>query len=1238
MTAVTAPMSSRGYYVPVSSNRQQQASHVRHYNHPSVTTAPAATAYLTESQKPPRTQAKRAIGHYILGRTIGEGTFGKVKLGTHILTGEKVAIKILEKEKIVDISDVERVSREIKILKLIRHPHIVQLYEIIETHRQLYLIMEYAPGGELFDYIVDNQRVNEDEACKFFRQIICGVEKIHELGVVHRDLKPENLLLDEEKNIKIVDFGLSNTFDKGQLLKTACGSPCYAAPEMIAGKSYVPYMCDIWSCGVILFALVCGYLPFEDQNTAQLYKKIMSGHYQTPNYVTASVKSLIKGLLTTNPERRMRVSDIRRHPWFLGEAGGRTTLSRELNFAPGSSKGCEVSSCDRCKTWAFGGTDPTDPTSEFGVDDDVLNEVVKIGDFSKEYAIKCLKINKHNHVTTSYYLLLEKKTRHAMELRKAGRGDFWRKLADYAVLAVPLPADTRSSATIVASVEQDHKVSPKKVGGNAKDAELFEKFDRITQKRASGGGGDREAPMSGRNDTPVRDDIEEKPSPLALKMAEESTRPAAPPSEASSAQRSGRDMDTFSSCTSPGQQQASRYYHGARQGAVQRPVVPARRKVPTIPIGRVNLNDGLDNSPRSVRGYVPRGAPPPQSARVHQRPNAATPRLYELESPKRYVGGSRAPAIIPPLSSRLRSRRVEGGQMPQSARVATTPTARGGPTSVADRLYQRAGAPSSSANGGSVRTSLNTGREALDGVTHRPATTGFMSARSPTQPTTQRQQAQGYPVKVPTPPATARPSYGGRPPSTVAGRSRRLVLARKAEGCGEFRPVLQAGLPSAPQTHRPSQPVSAAPRVGQMTSPRVSARRSSHGGNPPSTSSSISNTMPCSQPPILTVTTTKDPRTVLHDTYRALAALGIQSTRTEPFNISCNRTGLQFDLEITQLDKVQSVYVVRFRKTVGDHSQFREVTRRLVQMLKLERLSGGCMSGRPLTGLEEIRTICEGSEGIDEVSHDENDIMINGDVPMGGRSLAATAPCIPLGIYSAPAKMLQESAKFSCQQTSEPSPSSHRGYNSQFDTSVSEYPSPPPASCSPPMRRDECHRIAGALQRAPGLHSLPRFTPTPAPPPRSKGLAGTAGLLFGGQQRTSPEVEESRRDEPSVRGTVFAVLGRMLDEEKLTKEDVRLAIKLIANSPSCAEVVHQLIQARPTLEAQAEFVAMYLAGQRERVTPENRVEPSLNRAVSQPPPFGPSPHPHCMPMMTPNQQFYYPGYGGYPTFSPGDMM
>ena len=178
--------------------------------------------------------------------------------------------------------------------------------------------MEYADGGELFDYIVARKRLKEAEACRFFQQLISGVEYIHKSGICHRDLKPENLLLDEHKNIKIVDFGLSNMYnyeEKG-LLKTACGSPCYAAPEMIAGKKYAGLKSDIWSCGIILFAMVCGHLPFEDPNTNKLYKKILACEYSLPSYLSVGAKDLLKKVLVTDPFRRYSVLAIRNSDWF----------------------------------------------------------------------------------------------------------------------------------------------------------------------------------------------------------------------------------------------------------------------------------------------------------------------------------------------------------------------------------------------------------------------------------------------------------------------------------------------------------------------------------------------------------------------------------------------------------------------------------------------------------------------------------------------------------------------------------------------------------------------------------------------------------------------------------------------------------------------------------------------------------------------------------------------------------
>ena len=256
------------------------------------------------------------LGVEFIGKELGEGTFGKVRVGTHLLTEEKVAVKILEKAKIADKSDVERVTREIKILKMLRHPVVVQLYEIIESVNELFLIMEYARGGELFEHIVTHKRIRENDAKRLMRQILSGVEYLHKLRICHRDLKPENLLLDDYNNIKIVDFGLSNCYKLHEKLQTACGSPCYAAPEMVAGKKYNGLQTDIWSCGVILFAMVCGYLPFEDPKTNLLYKKIINCDYTIPDFVSAECTDLIKRILDTNPQTRLTLAEIRSHAWF----------------------------------------------------------------------------------------------------------------------------------------------------------------------------------------------------------------------------------------------------------------------------------------------------------------------------------------------------------------------------------------------------------------------------------------------------------------------------------------------------------------------------------------------------------------------------------------------------------------------------------------------------------------------------------------------------------------------------------------------------------------------------------------------------------------------------------------------------------------------------------------------------------------------------------------------------------
>lgn len=256
------------------------------------------------------------IGPYYLGKTLGVGSFGKVKLGEHEKCNQKVAVKILNRKKIHFMGMNVKVKREMELLKIFIHPHIIRLFEIIHTKTDIFMVTEYINGGELFDYIIENRKLSESESRRFFQQMISGVEYCHKKKVVHRDLKPENLLLDSHLNIKIADFGLSNIIQDGVFLKTSCGSPNYAAPEVISGKPYLGPEVDVWSCGIIMYALLCGSLPFDDENIPNLFKKIKGGIYILPSYLTDLSRDLLAKLLITNPLARISIFEIREHPWF----------------------------------------------------------------------------------------------------------------------------------------------------------------------------------------------------------------------------------------------------------------------------------------------------------------------------------------------------------------------------------------------------------------------------------------------------------------------------------------------------------------------------------------------------------------------------------------------------------------------------------------------------------------------------------------------------------------------------------------------------------------------------------------------------------------------------------------------------------------------------------------------------------------------------------------------------------
>ncbi|XP_029014032.1 serine/threonine-protein kinase MARK1 isoform X2 [Betta splendens] len=312
------------------------------------------------------------VGNYRLLKTIGKGNFAKVKLARHTLTGRQVAVKIIDKTQLNPTS-LQKLFREVRVMKTLKHPNIVKLFEVIETDRTLYLVMEFASGGEVFDYLVAHGRMKEKEARAKFRQIVSAVEYCHQKRIVHRDLKAENLLLDADMNIKIADFGFSNEFTLGSKLDTFCGSPPYAAPELFQGKKYDGPEVDVWSLGVILYTLVSGALPFDGQNLKELRERVLRGKYRIPFYMSSDCEILLKKLLVLNPGKRSSLQQVMKDRWMNAGCNG-----EELK--PFSEPEPDLSDLKRM-------------------------ELMKTMGFSQEEVMKALNAQKYNEVMATYLLL-----------------------------------------------------------------------------------------------------------------------------------------------------------------------------------------------------------------------------------------------------------------------------------------------------------------------------------------------------------------------------------------------------------------------------------------------------------------------------------------------------------------------------------------------------------------------------------------------------------------------------------------------------------------------------------------------------------------------------------------------------------------------------------------------------------------------------------------------------------------
>ncbi|XP_069470593.1 serine/threonine-protein kinase SIK3 isoform X2 [Ambystoma mexicanum] len=336
---------------------------------------------------PPRGSGLARIGYYELERTIGKGNFAVVKLATHIVTRVKVAIKIIDKTQL-DEENLKKIFREVQIMKTLCHPHIIRLHQVMETERMIYLVTEYASGGEIFDHLVAHGRMAEKEARRKFKQIVAAVHFCHCRNIVHRDLKAENLLLDANLNIKIADFGFSNLFSPGQLLKTWCGSPPYAAPELFEGKEYDGPKVDIWSLGVVLYVLVCGALPFDGSTLQNLRARVLSGKFRIPFFMSTECEHLIRHMLVLDPTKRLSMEQICKHKWMkLGEA--------DPDFDRLIAEGQHLKMERRME-----------PLNE-----QVLLAMVEMG-LDRERTLQSLRTDAYDHYSAIYSLLCDRLKRH----------------------------------------------------------------------------------------------------------------------------------------------------------------------------------------------------------------------------------------------------------------------------------------------------------------------------------------------------------------------------------------------------------------------------------------------------------------------------------------------------------------------------------------------------------------------------------------------------------------------------------------------------------------------------------------------------------------------------------------------------------------------------------------------------------------------------------------------------------
>uniref|UniRef100_T1HW13 SNF-related serine/threonine-protein kinase n=1 Tax=Rhodnius prolixus TaxID=13249 RepID=T1HW13_RHOPR len=324
----------------------------------------------------------KIAGLYDLETTLGRGHYAVVKMARHVFTGEKVAVKVIDKSKLDGLSK-EHLFQEVRCMKLVQHPNVVRLYEVIDTQTKLYLVLELADGGDLYDYIMRHEAgLSEPQAREYFGQIVRAISYCHRLHVVHRDLKPENVVFFERAGVvKLTDFGFSNKFCPGQKLETSCGSLAYSAPEILLGDSYDAPAVDVWSLGVILFMLVCGQAPFQEANDSETLTMIMDCKYNISNHVSDACKRLIGRMLVRDPERRATLDEIASDPWLFQE---NNLITSDLPLV------------------SYRTLSETDHAL-------IVHKMVQGNICTKEDLLESLEKNEYNYITATYYLLAERK-------------------------------------------------------------------------------------------------------------------------------------------------------------------------------------------------------------------------------------------------------------------------------------------------------------------------------------------------------------------------------------------------------------------------------------------------------------------------------------------------------------------------------------------------------------------------------------------------------------------------------------------------------------------------------------------------------------------------------------------------------------------------------------------------------------------------------------------------------------